>query len=275
MTQSVKQLRKTITSVKNTSKITRTMQLISAARLQKVTKPLKTLHSYIIELANIQERLAKSIQNLYTPNLEKPHLVLVFAADRGLCGGFNSEITKQSASYIRALNTPTKVICIGKKTASLGNLEGVELSGIYPSVGKELTSTLLQPVINEVTALIENRELNSITVIYTHYISAFRQEIRIEPLFPIPSEDKILAYASIEPNVSTVTAALLNKILSYKLYSAWIESSASEQTARMNAMKNATDSTKEIIDSLSLEINKSRQQQITQEIAQIVSSTTI
>ena len=169
-----------------------------------------------------------------------------------------------------------EVIAVGKKVAPLAKLTNSTLKGIYHAAGKVVSSRDLAPLVHEITQLKTQGAINNVWIAYTHYTSSVTQQVKVEQLFddlaqPINATETILNESVVfEPSESAVFDAVLTRYLSYDLYHAYIHASVSEQHARMTAMKQATDSAGDIIDALTLEYNKSRQQAITQEIAQIV-----
>lgn len=268
MGRSLKQIKKTTQSIKSTRKTTHTMQLISVSRLQKVLKLVKPLSAYTKDITTILNASApkNTIWNKARP--KAPNLIIAFAADRGLCGGFNTEIVKRSRAHMLEQGGTWKVIAIGKRASPLATLTKSDLVSVYPSLGKTISPVFLNPLVAELKNLIQFEQVGKISIAWTSYKSALAQEVLIEPLVEDYKENNAV---SLEPNPESVHEAVVERAILYRLYRAAIESSTSEQNARMTAMKQATDSATDIIEQLTLEYNKGRQQAITQEIAQITS----
>ena len=286
---SLKDLRNRIASVKSTRKITRAMQLVSASKLKRAQEAAEAARPYAEKMQGVLANLAAGVAGqagapklLAGTGREDSHLLVVMTADRGLCGGFNTNIVKLARQHIQTLQREgkkVKVFCVGRKGrdqlkrqfASL-IIGTVELGGV-----RRLGFTHVQPVAKEVLDRFNAGEFDVVTLFYARFKSVISQIPTALRLIPaeVPKGTKTAdlkggAY-EYEPDEQDILAELLPRNVAIQIFRALLENQASEQGARMAAMDSATRNAGDVIDALSTKYNRSRQAQITKELIEIIS----
>lgn len=279
MPQTSKQIKKAIKAIGTIKKTTKTMQLISLSKMQKNARIWARSKKYLEQILTIARTVggSKKTTNPISAEGAVP-LIVLFASDRGLCGSFNTKVITATKAQYAQLGPNTLVLAVGKRAGAIKNTVGGALVSLYPSAHNNLTTEAVAPVSSQVSALIASGKVSEVVVVYTAYQSAFSQQVTSQKIFPLdliaipvdPTLDNESTLYCIEPDPDTIMSYLTPVYLEAMLFRCWIESAVSEHTARMQAMKNATDAAKDIIDTLTLELNKTRQAAITQEIAQIM-----
>ena len=282
---SLKDLKNRISSVKSTQKITSAMKMVAAAKLRRAqdqalaSRPYTSLMDKIV--SKISSKATGTSIDLLTGKPEnKTQLLVVFSADRGLCGGFNGSITRSVKKEINDLqknNVNVKLLMVGKKSADslnreYGNLFIDKIEGKSAKPNYADAEVLATKIID----LFENGDVGVCRVIYNKFVSAIAQEVTFKSLIPaevqINEEDKDTASIyDFEPSEEEILTDLLPRNLATQLFSSQIESTASELAARMTAMDNATRNAGEMIDKLTLQYNRTRQAVITSELIEIIS----
>jgi F-type H+-transporting ATPase subunit gamma len=286
---SLKDLRNRIASVKSTRKITRAMQLVSASKLKRAQEAAEAARPYAEKMQGVLANLAAGIAGqagapklLAGTGREDHHLLVVMTADRGLCGGFNTNIVKLARQHIQSLQRDgrkVKILCVGRKGrdqlkrqfASL-IVGTVELSGI-----RRLGFTHVQPIAKQVLDRFDAGEVDVVTLFYARFKSVISQLPTALRLIPaeVPKGTKTAdlkggAY-EYEPDEQDILTELLPRNVAIQIFRALLENQASEQGARMAAMDSATRNAGDVIDALSTKYNRSRQAQITKELIEIIS----
>jgi len=282
---SLKDLKNRISSVKSTQKITSAMKMVAAAKLRRAqdqalaSRPYTSLMDKIV--SKISSKATGTSIDLLTGKPEnKTQLLVVFSADRGLCGGFNGSITRSVKKEINDLQkngVNVKLLMVGKKSADslnreYGNLFIDKIEGKSAKPNYADAEVLATKIID----LFENGDFGVCRVIYNKFVSAIAQEVTFKSLIPaevqINEEDKDTASIyDFEPSEEEILTDLLPRNLATQLFSSQIESTASELAARMTAMDNATRNAGEMIDKLTLQYNRTRQAVITSELIEIIS----
>ena len=282
---SLKDLKNRISSVKSTQKITSAMKMVAAAKLRRAqdqalaSRPYTSLMDKIV--SKISSKATGTSIDLLTGKPEnKTQLLVVFSADRGLCGGFNGSITrsvKQEINDLQQNGVNVKLLMVGKKSADslnreYGNLFIDKIEGKSAKPNYADAEVLATKIIN----LFEKGEFGVCRVIYNKFVSAIAQEVTFKSLIPaeiqINEEDKdTSSIYDFEPSEEEILTDLLPRNLATQLFSSQIESTASELAARMTAMDNATRNAGEMIDKLTLQYNRTRQAVITSELIEIIS----
>ena len=282
---SLKDLKDRISSVKSTQKITSAMKMVAAAKLRRAqdqalaSRPYTSLMDKIV--SKISSKASGTSIDLLTGKPEnKTHLLVVFSADRGLCGGFNGSITRSVKKEINDLqknNVNVKLLMVGKKSADslnreYGNLFIDKIEGKSAKPNYADAEVLATKIID----LFENGNFGVCRVIYNKFVSAIAQEVTFKSLIPAEiqineeNQDNASIY-DFEPSEEEILTDLLPRNLATQLFSSQIESTASELAARMTAMDNATRNAGEMIDKLTLQYNRTRQAVITSELIEIIS----
>ena len=282
---SLKDLKNRIGSVKSTQKITSAMKMVAAAKLRKAqeqalaSRPYTSLMDSVV--SKISSKAIGSSIDLLSGKEIKTHLLVVFSADRGLCGGFNGSITRTVRSEIKKLKNDginAKLLMVGKKSADalnreFGDLFVEKIDGNSAKPNYTDAEVLAKKIID----LFENNEFGVCRVIFNKFVSAITQEVTFKSLIPVAvkndeiDESDSSSIYEFEPSEEEILNDLLPRNLATQLYSSQIESTASELAARMTAMDNATRNAGEMIDNLTLQYNRTRQAVITKELIEIIS----
>lgn len=291
---SLKDLRARINSVKNTRKITSAMKMVAAAKLRRAQEAAEAGRPYAERMERMLGNLASSVAGqagapklLAGTGSDERHLLIVMTADRGLCGGFNGSIVRNTRLMIRELTAAgkdVKMICVGRKGRDALKREfGDRILKTYEGLNRRgATFEGADEVAQQVLAMFDADEFDVCTVVYNKFQSAISQIVTRQQLIPfpvpeVPANENEAASAGpkalyeYEPSEEGILADLLPKNVSMQVFSALLESDASEQGARMSAMDNATRNAGDMIDRLSLVYNRTRQAQITKELIEIIS----
>ena len=285
---SLKDLKTRINSVKSTQKITSAMKMVAAAKLRRAQEAAEKGRPYADRMQQIVNSLAGKADLSSAPQLlvgnghDKTHLLVVVSADRGLCGGFNGSITRQTRTEVARLRGEGKVVkllMVGRKSADalrrelgdiyLDNLEGIQGTSVQFGDAASIGDTIRTGF--------EAGEFDVCTVIFNKFKSAISQEVTLQRLIPAEvaeeaeaSDETGVSY-EYEPDEEELLAAVLPRNISTQVYSALLESSAAELAARMTAMDNATRNAGDLIERLTLVYNRTRQATITKELIEIIS----
>ena len=284
---SLKDLKNRIESVKNTRKITKAMQMVAAAKLRRAQEAAEAGRPYAERFNAVLGSLAASVGGsdsapmlLRGTGSDKTHLLVVMTAERGLCGGFNSNIAKlakQHAAELVAAGKTVKIITVGKKgrdsmKRDLGDhyIEHVDLSEV-----KRIGYSNAQDIAIGVLSRFEAGEFDVATIFYARFINVVSQVPTAQQIIPASFEategDAAATLYDYEPDEEAILADLLPRGVATQIFSALLENGASEQGARMSAMDNATRNAGDMIDKLTIEYNRSRQAVITNELIEIIS----
>ena len=283
---SLKDLKNRIGSVKSTQKITSAMKMVAAAKLRRAQDQAIASRPYTSLMDNIVSKISSKatgngIDLLTGKEDNKTQLLVVFSADRGLCGGFNGSITRTVRKEVKDLNKngiKVKLLMVGKKSADALNRDFGDLyiDRIEGKSGKP-NFTDAEILAKKIITLFENDEFGVCRVIYNKFISAIAQEITYKSLIPAEVKQNEVqdnldnSVFEFEPSEEEILTDLLPRNLATQLFSSQIESTASELAARMTAMDNATRNAGEMIDKLTLQYNRTRQAVITKELIEIIS----
>lgn len=284
---SLKDLKNRIGSVKSTQKITSAMKMVAAAKLRKAQEQAIASRPYCSSMEKIVSSLAsKLIDN--APELLKgkkeikKQLLVVFSADRGLCGGFNGSISravKLEVKKSKDLGIETKLLFVGRKSAD--TLKKDFQQHIVEIVTGNSTNPIYSDALSissKIVNLYQSDEFGSCKIIFNKFVSAITQEVTLKSLIPIETNNEdvsnnnqVSSVYEYEPSEEVILEELLNKNIATQLFSAQMESTASELAARMTAMDNATRNAGDLIDRLTLQYNRTRQAFITKELIEIIS----
>ena len=285
---SLKDLKIRINTVKSTQKITSAMKMVASAKLKKAQEKAESGRPYATKMSSIVSTLASKVNKgsgpklLFGNNSDKNTLLVAISADRGLCGGFNNNISKEVRRRVKELENDGKIvklILVGRKVGSVLKREmGDRIIGSFTGIqGDNLTFTKVSPVSLQILSLFEENNVDEVEMLYNRFQSVISQVVTKKQLIPadvsvekIEEEDQQTTY-EYEPEEEIILNDLLPRNLSTQIYSALLESSAGELAARMTAMDNATRNAGELIDRLTLEYNRTRQAFITKELIEIIS----
>ncbi|MBT4868825.1 MAG: ATP synthase F1 subunit gamma [Polaribacter sp.] len=277
----LKEIRNRITSIKSTMQITSAMKMVSAAKLKKAQDAISAMRPYSSKLTELLQNLSATLDSdaggVYSTQREVSKvLIVVVTSNRGLCGGFNSSITKKVVSIVEEKYSTAEVdlFSIGKKGADVLSKK-FTISATNNDVFDALTFDNVATIAEELMKLFAAGTYDKIEIVYNQFKNAATQIPQVEqflPIKPIEQEDATAVNSDyiFEPSKIEIVEALIPKSLKNQLYKAIRDSFASEHGARMTAMHKATDNATELRDELLLTYNKARQAAITNEILEIV-----
>lgn len=278
---SQQQLKSRIRSVKSTKQITKAMQMVAASKMRRAQEATKATAPYTETarsiLAHLAGQGATSGHPLFEKREVKKRLLIVIASDKGLAGAYNSNVAKH---YLRELieddrsGIKTKSIAVGRKvTHFVTRLKDAELVGAYEDLPDALEGHELRAALDTAYTQFTSGEVDAVDMVYTEFVSSITQTPKTERLLPAgqasKEEDMIASEAEFEPDTETVLENVVYRLVGAQLFQALLDARASEHSMRMLAMKNATDNATDLIDDLTLAMNKARQAAITQELAEI------
>ena len=283
---SLDDLKKRIKSVKSTQKITKAMKMVAAAKLRKAQENAEKGRPYSKKMQNIILNLTRSISDpKNAPKLlsgtgnDKTYLCVVLTADRGLCGGFNTNICKLAKTSFKKILTEQKnlkIITVGSKGFDQIKREyGKYVVKKYSfKEKKQITFKEADTVGNEIIRLFNQNEFDKCILFFNNFKNVITQIPKAQQIIPAETEkdteEKDKNY-EFEPDEDEILSNLLPKNISTQIFKAMLENSASEQGSRMSAMDNATRNAGEMVDKLTIEYNRSRQAAITKELIEIIS----
>jgi F-type H+-transporting ATPase subunit gamma len=292
---SLKDIRGRIASVKNIRKITRAMEMVAAARLRRAEQRIEALRPYADAIRRMTSRASQAAENIPSlPILEEKESVgtvgvLLVTGDRGLAGPFNSQIIRagnRRAAELRSEGIDVLWYASGRRGISSLQFRQLELDGSWAGFTDRPSFGDARAIADGLTSAYVDDKVDRVEIIYNGYISAVNQEVRHETLLPLQQADVIAeegeesegededersrALWIYEPDPEEILARLVPDYVEISIYRALLESTASEHGARMSAMRSASDNAADIIDDLTLEANRQRQAEITQEIMEVV-----
>jgi F-type H+-transporting ATPase subunit gamma len=282
-------LRRRIRSVQSTKKITRAMELIASSRIVRAQAAVRAAQPYSDGITNVVEHLAEAgaggSSPLMTPRAEvKTVGQIVIAADRGLCGGYNTSVLRAAESDIerrRVEGHDYALVAVGRKVESYLRYREYRIDAAFTGFSDAPTYENARAVAGAVTGKFLAGEIDIVQLVYTRFVSAGTQTVAIERLMPLETHPTGVPSATtetgepqeayeFEPGPDAILDALLPRYAESRIFAALLNAAASEHAARQRAMKAATDNADELITSLSRVMNRARQEQITTEIMEIV-----
>jgi F-type H+-transporting ATPase subunit gamma len=285
----VQELKRRIQSVRNTRKITRAMELVAAAKLRRAELRIKALRPYAETMNELIAGVGRASTSVRLPLLEQREQVegvaiVPLTGDRGLAGAFNAQVLRRAFALERTLQAEGKAVhfvAVGKKGRSTLLFRRRELAGAYMGFTDRPAYEDAQAIAHRVAELFTEGEVDRVTLVYNTYISALTQRVTEQDVLPISPDiletdeeeraaDTLRGDFIFEPEPEEIMERLLPVYVETQIYRALLESTASEQGARMTAMRNASKNAGELIDSLTLSMNRARQAEITQEILEVV-----
>ncbi len=284
---SLKDLKNRIESVKSTRKITKAMQMVAAAKLRRAQEAAEASRPYTARFNAVMAGLAASVGGsdsapklLRGTGSDQVHLLVVMTAERGLCGGFNGNISKLArakAAELQAQGKTVKVLTVGKKgrDAIKRDLGEYFVGHVDLSEVKRLGYSNAQDIAKDILARFDAEEFDVATIFYAKFVNVVTQIPTAQQIIPASFDevegDGDTALYDYEPSEEAILADLLPRGVATQIFSALLENGASEQGARMSAMDNATRNAGEMIDKLTIQFNRSRQAVITNELIEIIS----
>ncbi len=282
---SVKEMRTRIGSVKSTQKITKAMQMVAAAKLRRAQAAAESARPYARRMASVIANLAAGVSGPSAPRLlagtgaDQRHLVVVATSDRGLAGGFNSGIVRAARERIAALlagGKDVKIITIGRKGRDqLRRAYGNRYVETYEIGIKAANFALVKPIAQKILAMFDSGEVDVVTLIYSQFKSVVTQTPTARQLIPATVEatsaNTTTAVYDYEPDENEILSALLPQNISVQILSALLENQAGFFASQMAAMDSATRNAGDLIKALTIQMNRTRQAQITKELIEIIS----
>ena len=278
-----KEIRNKIKSVENTRKITKAMEMVAASKMRKAQERMRAARPYGEKIRRVAGNLAHALTEYKHPFLVKRDPVqnaglILVTSDKGLCGGLNSNALRLTVTKMKeweAAGTKTRATCIGNKGFGFMQRNGVTVVSHVTGMGDTPhLEKLIGPVKVQLDAYMKG-EIDALYIVYTRFINTMKQEPVVEQLLPLSGSDVGSAKTKwdyvYEPEAKAVIDDLLIRYVEALIYQAVAENMASEQSARMVAMKSASDNAKNVIGELKLVYNKARQAAITKELSEIVS----
>jgi F-type H+-transporting ATPase subunit gamma len=281
-------IRRRIKSVKNTQQITKAMKMVSAAKLKRAQDRVVTARPFANKMMEVLGGLAERIdEDFHHPLLDargdERYLLVLITADKGLCGAFNTNLTKAAQTFL-ADNTSKQIeiLAVGRKGRDFFRRRGANIAGEYIGLtgkGRVEFSEALDVAHDIIQRFTEDKEIDKVFVIYNEFKSVLQQRVVVEQLLPVSQETAVeeadagasrVDYIYEQPP-GEIFARLLPRLIETQIFRALLESIASEQGARMTAMDSASKNARELIDSLTLNMNRVRQAAITNEIIEVVS----
>ena len=275
----VRQIRRRIRSVENTAKITKAMSMIAASKMRRAqeaalrgrpySERIRALLADLSAHPHDEEQLHPLLRHRETANVEIVHIT----PDRGLTGGLNTSVNRAGAQFVLEREGQVSVVAVGRKGRDFMVRYGRNVRAVFTDLGDRPSLADVTPIARLIIDEYSQERVDAVYIVYAQFVSTTMQRPVIEPLLPVvPAEmrpQEAVGYIY-EPDSLSVLSALLPRFVEMQLYHALLEGVASEQSARMVAMRNATDNANEMMEDLTLVMNKVRQENITTELLDIV-----
>ncbi|AIE61550.1 F0F1 ATP synthase subunit gamma [Bacillus methanolicus] len=277
---SLRDIKSRINSTKKTSQITKAMEMVSAAKLNRAEMNARSFVPYMEKIQEVTASIALGSKDVKHPMLisrpVKKTGYLVITSDRGLAGAFNSNVLRHVFQVIQERhksNDEFAIIAIGRIARDFFRKRGMNVILDIVGVSDQLTFADIKDIASKTVGMFADETFDELYMYYNHYVSAIQQDVTEKKLLPITdiTASKKLTSYEFDPSAEEILEVLLPQYAESLIYGAILDSKASEHAARMTAMKNATDNAKELINTLTLSYNRARQASITQEITEIVS----
>ena len=277
---SVRDIRRRIRSVQNTGKVTNAMSLVAASKMRRAQASVlqgrpysEKIQEIIADLAAQPQDEADAIHPLLQVRPVQRIGVLAITPDRGLCGGMHSNLNRRVAQFILGQSVPVRVISVGRKGRDFMVRYGQDLQAVFTDLGDRPTLADIIAIPRLVVNTYTEGGMDEVYLAYTRFVSTMSQQPVLERLLPVTPAQlgaaERVGYIY-EPDNLTVLGSLLPRFVEMQVYHTLLESIGSEQSARMVAMRSATDNAKSLVDDLTLEMNKARQDSITNELLDLV-----
>jgi F-type H+-transporting ATPase subunit gamma len=284
MAQQLRAIKRRISSVKSTQKITRAFELIASSRIIKAQQRVQAARPYAEEMRRLMGSVAQNVGRVDHPLLTEREDVrtigsIVISADRGLAGAYNSNVIRAAERDLNEHGKNSELFLVGSKAVSYFRFRGYDFQHSWMGVSDQPSIDDAREVAKAVAGAFEEGEVDEVRLAYTRYESAMTQRPRVIKLLPAPREELLeqedvsegtRAQYVFEPEPEQILGSLLPRYIEGTIYEAMLESAASEHAARRRAMKAATDNADELIDNLTRDYNQARQAEITTELMEIV-----
>ncbi len=278
---STQALKSRIRSVKSTRQITKAMQLVAASKMRKAQEATKASAPYTLAARELLTALSThiSVKNR-APFISRPiktRLLIVIASDKGLAGAYNSNIVRVYANELKAddaAGIKNTTITVGRKAAQfVSRIKDTEVLGSYEELPDRPDGSELRAILDSARTLFMNETVDAVDIIYTDFVNSVNQQAKTFRVLPAgfepAAETNVAQDVLYEPSTEEVVDGIVYRLVGAQIYQALLDARASEHSMRMMAMKNATDNASDLVEDLTLEMNKARQAAITQELAEI------
>lgn len=278
---STRQLKGRIRSVKSTKQITKAMQLVAASKMRRAQDADKASAPYTRAasslLANLAAQGATADHPLFAKREVKTRLLIVVAADKGLVGAYNANVLKAYVRELRddeAKDVKNQTITVGRKASQfVTRLKNTEVAGVYDHLPDQPSGVQLDAIYDTALDKFTSGEVDAVDVVYTEFISSINQQPKVQRILPAgvgaAEPEQASHEAKYEPDIQTVLDGIARRLVEAQIFQALLDAKASEYSMQMVAMKNATDNASDLVDDLTIAMNKLRQGAITQELAEI------
>lgn len=278
---STQALKSRIRSVKSTKQITKAMQMVAASKMRRAQEATKASAPYTKAASELLAYLASQgltrRHPLFSERPVKKRLIILIASDKGLAGAYNSNVMRLYMKTLAAdkeSKVENEVIAVGRRATTFVNrIKHANLLSAYEYLPDRPAGHELYSILNTVTEKFTSGEVDAVDIIYTEFISSMKQQVISKRILPAGFEEtevsENIRIAEYEPDLETVLDGAANRLVGAQIFQALLDARASEHSMRMLAMKNATDNASDLVDDLTLAMNKARQGAITQELAEI------
>ena len=279
---STQALKSRIRSVKSTRQITKAMQLVAASKMRKAQEATKASSPYTLAARELLTALSSHVSvRDRAPFVSRPiktRLLIVIASDKGLAGAYNSNIVRVYANELKAddaAGIKNTTITVGRKAAQfVSRIKDTEVLGAYEELPDRPDGSELRAILDSARTLFMNETVDAVDIVYTDFINSVNQQAKIMRVLPAgfePAHEPGVEARDVlyEPSAEEVVDGIAYRLVGAQIYQALLDARASEHSMRMMAMKNATDNASDLVEDLTLEMNKARQAAITQELAEI------
>lgn len=280
-------MRRRIKSVKNTQQITKAMKMVAAAKLKRATDRVTAARPFAVKMTEVLSQLSSNVTDFSHPLLDERgdenYLIVLVTADKGLCGGFNANLIKATQKFLQENNDKeAEMIPVGRKGRDFFKRRNVEFVEEYVGLtgsGQVVHADAMEIADKIIKTFTEDTSIDKVFLVFTQFKTVISQEVKIEQLLPIPKiepaetadQNAPQAEYIYEQPADEIFGKLLPKQVETQVYRSMLESVASEQGSRMTAMDSASKNAGELIDTLTLNMNRIRQAAITKEIIEVVS----
>jgi len=284
---SARQIKQKIKTAKNISKITKAMEMVSASKMRRAQSQALATRPYTRALQESLSTLASTIKTNIHPFLVSHtggiDVAIIISTDKGLCGGLNLNLFKSTIEWQKK-HKNGKLILVGKKAVAFAKMYGLNTHAQFTDLPDIVKTSEILPIASIISSQYLNESFKSVSIIYMDFISTLVQRVKTINLLPLPKNDEVNCSSLVsvntkskieyifEPSPKAILDDLLNYYLENTIYQSFLEAKASEHSARMVAMKNASDNAGELMSELQLQFNKSRQTGITSELLDITTA---
>jgi F-type H+-transporting ATPase subunit gamma len=282
---STRQIKRRIVASQNISKITKAMEMVAASKMKRAQDQAVATRPYSRALEASLHKVGESTDQSLHPLLERHgsglEIIVLISTDKGLCGGLNTNLFKSLLAEYRHFSRP-KIVAVGKKAVAFCRLMGLEIHAQFTELPDKLNPADILPISSLLMQGFMNKEFKSVSLLYMDFINTLSQQVRFTPLLPLSQTEteidsqtpapELRSDYSFEPSAQEILNQLLPYYLENTVYQTFLEAKASEHSARMVAMKNASENATELVSELKLLFNKSRQASITSELLDITTA---